>query len=399
MIYLKLLDNYNKESGIKDISIINYTLEKYETAYIDLVMIYEKSNEYYEAIEYAKKISIKNYSIDLINMIVNMCVKIYDLGSLVECYNKTLIENDLRNLELFEHSIENIKTDISDEQNQEIERSFSDVNTDYALLNLVKLEERKEAEKVDDDIVARIEKLDFSKLPLFYGSIIYYLIKRNYSLSDILSDLKLTRIRVYLDYFVKAYADYQNTALEYIRCNPTKNLKDARINREIEKYALVLEKLEGEDFRYMLERYIEDGTYYITGIYHPEIIENEIVSEIKEDDEVFLMYLYKARRIKESDPVEYVRYLKKAIKVFPFRKAIEVLQEEIEKQLNPPVNDEMENLKKQFKENIKVLIAGNMLDQAEEVIRQYEQIINQDLEILFFKSQIALMRSEEKDYR
>ena len=128
-------------------------------------------------------------------------------------------------------------------------------------------------------------------------------------------------------------------------------------------------------------------------LYHPGIIENEMVSEIKDQDEAFLLYLYKGRLKKNSDPVEYVRYLKKAIKIFPFKRAMEVLKEEIEQQLEPPINDEMENLKKQFKENIKVLISSKMLDQAEEVIRQYEQIINGDLDILLFKSQISLMRS------
>lgn len=398
-MYLRILADYDNSNGKKDTAVTSYTLDRYEESYSDLAIIYKIVGEYSNALKYVKKIESKELKKKLLKNIVEIYVKLSDYNQMKEFYDSLSSEGDAKVQELMEMHIENIKTDISDEQNQELERAFSDVSTDYAVLNLVKLEERKEAEEVDNDVIAKIKKLDFSKLPLFYGSIIYYLIKRNYSLSDILSDLKLTRIRVYLDYFIKAYPDYHNTALGYIRNNPTKDLKDARINREIEKYALVLEKLEGEDFRYMLERYIDDGTYHITGIYHPEIIENEIVSEIKEDDEVFLMYLYKARRIKESDPVEYVRYLKKAIKVFPFRKAIEVLQEEIEKQLNPPVNDEMENLKKQFKENIKVLIAGNLLDQAEAVINQYEQIIKNDEEILLFKSHISLMKLDENKLR
>ena len=397
--YLDTLSKFETSDIKKDISVIHYTLGKAEDVYADLSLINYNLKNYRDAIIFFDKISKIELKSKNRNIFLESCMKEHEYDKLKFEYNNVLNSQDTKAISLFEMNIENIKTDISDEQRQAIEKVFSEVSTDYAVLNLVKLEERKESEEVDNNVISKIKKLDFSRLPLFYGNILYYLIKRNYSLSEILRDLKLTRIKVYLDYFIKAYPDYHNTALEYIRSNPTKNLMDARINREIEKYALVLEKLEEEDFRYMLERYIDDGTYHITGIYHPDIIENEIVSEIKEDDEVFLMYLYKARKIKESNPVEYVRYLKKAIKVFPFRKAIEVLQEEIEKQLNPPVNDEMVSLKKQFKENIKVLIAGNMLDQAEAVINQYEQIINEDLEILFFKSQIALMRSEEKDYR
>ncbi|WP_051188650.1 glycosyltransferase [Proteocatella sphenisci] len=394
-LYIDVLADYDNSEGKKDATIISYTLGKLEEAYYDLVITYEKLEEYKIALEYAEKIISENYKNKLLSNVVNICTKLSDYQNLKKWYESIVIEGDAKNIELIEMHIENIKTEIDENQKHEIEEVFSDVSTNYAVINLVGLQERNDSGKVNPELLEKIAILDFSKLPLFYGKILYYLLKKSYALSDVLSSLRLSGIRLYLDYFIKAYPNYHDAALKYIKNNPTRNLSDARINREIEKYALVLEKLEGEEFRYMLERYIEDGAYHITGIYHPDIIENEIVSEIKEDDEEFLLYLYKGRLKKNSDPAQYIRYLKKAIHVFPFKKAIEVLKDEVEQQLNPPVNEEMEILKKQFKENIKILIAGGMLEQAEEVIRQYEQIISSDEEILLFKSHISLIKLEE----
>ena len=397
--YLDLIQDFENSELKNDITLPHYTLEKYEEVYGDLSIIYFKLEKYRESMEYYDKIKNTDLRLKYKSVFVSSCVNLCEYERLLNSYKEELNSGDKESVEIFETHMENAKSEIEDEKKAELEKVFSDGDSYYAILNRIRIIERLDLDNTENEILSDINLLDLSETPSFCGDIIYYMLKRKYNLSAVLSNVNIAKIRSYLDDVVKRHDDFHKYALEYIKDSSVDDFKDIRIRKEIEKYSLLTDGLEDEDFRYMLENYIEDGIYYIKHLYHPDIIEKEMVNDIKDQDEAFLLYLYKGRLKKDSDPAEYVRYLKKAIKVFPFKRAIEVLKEEIEKQLEPPVNHEMENLKKQFKENIKVMIEGNMLDQAEEVIRQYEQIINEDLEILFFKSQIALMRSEEKDNR
>jgi|GEM_PF-6973863 len=58
---------------------------------------------------------------------------------------------------------------------------------------------------------------------------------------------------------------------------------------------------------------------------------------------------------------------------------------------------EMNLLKKQFKDNIKLLIESSMFVQAEALIKQYEQIAADDIDILLFKSQISVLKLGDTD--
>lgn len=395
MKYLDLIQDFENSELKNDITLPHYTLEKYEEVYRDVSIIYFKMQKYRESIYYYDKIANDDLRLKHISIFVNSCVKLCEYDRLINSYKEELNSGDKPSIEIFETHIENAKSEIKDKKKVELEKLFSEGDSYYAVLNRIRIIERSDSNNTENSIWSDIELLDFSEMPSFCGDIIYYILKRKYNLSDILSAVNIVKIRSYFDDVVKRHNEFHKYALKYIKNSSADDFKSIRIRKEVEKYALLTDGLEDEDFKYMLENYLEDGIYYMKHLYHPDIIENEMVSEIKDQDEAFLLYLYKGRLKKSSDPAEYVRYLKKAIKVFPFKRAIEVLKEEIEKQLKPPVNDEMENLKKQLKENIKVLISSKMLDQAEAVIDQYDNIIRNDEEILLFKSHIKLIKLEE----
>ncbi|MGJ0906035.1 tetratricopeptide repeat protein, partial [Clostridium botulinum] len=49
---------------------------------------------------------------------------------------------------------------------------------------------------------------------------------------------------------------------------------------------------------------------------------------------------------------------------------------------------------KKFKENISLLIESNNLQEAKNLIKEYENIINNDIEIYSFKSVISIMENK-----
>lgn len=70
---------------------------------------------------------------------------------------------------------------------------------------------------------------------------------------------------------------------------------------------------------------------------------------------------------------------------------IEILLEEL-KNKTSNVNNEFEKYKKQIKNAIKDFIERNELDNAEALISEYESIVNNDIELILFKSQISIKR-------
>lgn len=106
----------------------------------------------------------------------------------------------------------------------------------------------------------------------------------------------------------------------------------------------------------------------------------------------FLYLLVKLMKLKNYDEKGYIRHLRKALAIYPCMKlGIEILLEEL-KNKTSNVNNEFEKYKKQIKNAIKDFIERNELDNAEALISEYESIVNNDIELILFKSQISIKR-------
>ncbi|SDL29777.1 Tetratricopeptide repeat-containing protein [Clostridium cochlearium] len=67
-----------------------------------------------------------------------------------------------------------------------------------------------------------------------------------------------------------------------------------------------------------------------------------------------------------------------------------ILLEKAKEEINP--SEEMNNLKKQFKENIQSLIEQGSLEEAKELLKQYEEIVKDDIDVYSIKGVIAIMK-------
>jgi hypothetical protein len=106
-----------------------------------------------------------------------------------------------------------------------------------------------------------------------------------------------------------------------------------------------------------------------------------MVNDVKNEQEAFLIYMYKANLL---NGLEYVKYLRKATETCStMRKGIKFLTAEFEANIKKEekVLDQLEEYKVQVKQVIKNLVANGQLNEAEIIIAEYRKIVKDDEEI------------------
>ena len=392
--YLKLIET---NQYMKGPSIPNATLERVEEVYLDLCILYQREKKNQIALKYAKKIKSET----ILNIAIPYIIKVYiNLKKYIELKEYYLNSIQSKNKEIiyrFWSCLENSIQKLDREERQDLIALFSDQEDEYSLLNKIRVSMKEDSSKLERNIFNKIKNMDFKSLPIFFGEIPYYYMKNQISLVQIWNDVREDIMQEYLNYLSQKQDDLSEVIIKYLQNSPKEySLKELRIRKVLERNVLILDEIEKEDFQSIWNQYIEDGTYYITKIYHPDIIENEEIYDIKSDEDAFLLYMLLARKNREqNNPLEYIRYLRKALKIYPImKKGIEILKKEAESKKDRnkfnSQRDEFEQLKQQVKKNIQVLLKANQIGQAKSIIDQYLQVVPNDLEMLVLKSEIQL---------
>lgn len=394
--YVNAINNYRKYltliSDIRtftDTSLSFYTLGKYEYAYYDLAIAYKEIEDYENAFEYSKKISDEKLVELNSDNFIYLCLKFKDYEYLNDYYNNVVVKTNIE--DRFEELVEIHQKGISDKEKLKIAGVLKNIDTIYGLLNKVRYSIFTNEELYIDINDYVDSKINLNNLSDYYGDIIYHLILKNIDISGTLKfvrELDFNRFFVYLNDKYKGFG--QNVLLYLRKNNLSQELHSLRIKKSLERYAVILCDLDESNFSELFNQYINDGMSYINRIYSKEIILNENIYEVKNEEEAFFVYMIKADLVKDSDQKAYIGYLRKALNVYPYmNRGIEYLLNRFNNDINL-ANNELEQYKIQVKNTIKSLIENNRLEDAKVIISEYEQIVEDDVEIVLFKSQIAL---------
>jgi glycosyltransferase involved in cell wall biosynthesis len=396
--YLNLIESIGK---FDDTNVSLYTSGKYEYAYYDLVVGLEVIEDYESAFVYCKKITDEKLIALNLNNLIYICLKTGNYNYMHEYYNKNVVRLNLQ--DGFQVILENYLKELFYEKRFEVAKSLKDIDGLYGLLNNVRCSiiENKE---LDFEINNYLQSnVDFNDLSDYYGDFLYYLIMQNADICNLLSNVRELEFNRFFVYLNKRYDDFGKKVFTYLKeFNFNEDKSTYRIKKALERYALLTAQLNDEDFIEIFNQFIEDGTAYINKIYSSNIILNEDIYELKNEEEGFLLYMSKAILVKDSDKKSYIEYLRKALKIYPYmRRGIEYLLNEFNDETDV-VNNELEQYKIQVKNTIKSLIENNRLEDAENIISEYEKIINNDMEIVLFKSQISVAKFKKvnaNDYK
>ncbi|MGH4141097.1 glycosyltransferase [Clostridium sp.] len=380
--YLIELDNYQPK---KSVAVQVYFHGKKQYVYFDMFILYKRSGVLEKALEYFSKIKdegILNHE-EAIEENINLYLNSNDYNGLSQFYNS--IVKKYGNKDLFILHLEKYTGDNKIDNNK-IKNILDEENSYTDLLNFrVKIENNSVELLKDGYEFDRMLDLDFNELYYFYGDILYYYMKNSLDNSiKLLKNINESKLIVFFQYLDGKYVDFQHNLSEILYFNVEQDLKCICLKKSIAKYLINVTKFEDEKYKKLFKTYVECGIKYMFSIYDDEFLRSEQIYFLKDEEEAFFKYIYTANLFKSSDEKAYLKYLNKALNIDPYmHRGIKFLLEEFQEIKD---SKELENYKKQVIENINGFISENKIDEAKELVNQYESIICNDPEIESIKA-------------
>ncbi|MCT8976130.1 glycosyltransferase family 2 protein [Clostridium sp. CX1] len=387
--YLHLINNFENLEISKDLTVSFYNIDEVsiESAYFNLFLNYFDTGNYIKAKENIYK--LKNLEKKMY-CYSNLLAYIGLEGDLFDFYNEVDSNYKTQLSEIIEDKI----TIINERKQNSIRSIFAKGNDGYAIYNkIILMENLKDTVKANKEILSFANEMNFNNLPDYFSTLIYYIVKNRGDLYQVLYNVSETNLERFLRHCFNKFKNMLRLSEEYISSKELfdeNNINHLRISKVLMKNILLQSKNK-EEYKELFYQYVNIGGKYIKSIYKDEIIEKEMVYDLKQED-AFLVLVNKAHNVKKDNHKEYIRYLREALFFYnDFSDYIEILNKDLERELDKK-EDEFEQYRMQVKNTIKSLIESNKLDDAKSIINQYEQIVPNDLEIILFKSKIALKK-------
>lgn len=383
----------------KNISVTHYTLEKYEEAYMDLTTLYKKEEEYEAALEFARKIQSRWFLEKVFYEIIELHIKLNKYDELREYFKEILAKYSGLKAS-FIMKLENNLYNFKKEQRENIYKVFSEDDSEYSLLNRIRLS----GEVLEEELRLQVETLDFNKLPEYYGDILYYLLCNNIPLEKFINKINDFKIKSFFGYLSNLYEGLGLKLYEYLNFygDEKDNIDIIRTNKILAFHILDSKLINDVQYREVFYKYLKYGWYYLEKTYNNDIIQNELEYYMKDENDLFIMYMHIALKNRD-DKVLYLKCLRNALSTCSYMKrGIEMLLEEeksnlIKKDNFVEKNVEMELYKKKVKDTISEFINSNNIDKAKVLIDEYEGIVKEDIEIYSMKAVIAIIENRLKD--
>ncbi len=390
-IYLDMAGRYEDFEGSKDISVTSSTISLVEQAYADLCVLYFKEKQYESVLKCKKELMNQELLIYSLPCIVSSYIELMEYSELKEFFETEILTAGERLTNNFTNVLEVEMATLSNKNKALLIEIFSKGNSVYPLLCSIRRESKLNDSCFNDAYIARLEGVDFNKLPIYYGDIFYYLIKHNRLDIGTLGYLNNKALEAFFGYLVMRYkkecVDY---ILNYLEEAKIDTLNNIRIRKTLGKVLLQSEMVAGEIYGQVFNQYIEDGIRYINLLYKDNVIISEQIYDLKNEEEIMLLYMDRAEASKTKDKAECLRYLKKALDIYPAMAAgIGLYLKRLESELN--------EYNVAFKENIKLMIDDGNLLRAHKLIYEYEKLYKGDVEIISMKAVVAIMENHLKE--
>lgn len=393
MTYLDLAKNFENLSVRNKLNGITfYKIKEFEDAFTSLAYIAFISKDYKLAIEYIGNIKSSKFFKRNFKVLIKSYLNTDEYKTLKEYYESLLIRNDQELLEAFLENLEMCKLDLSIDKQLKIYKIFSTCQGHYAVLNQIRFlyNSDQNNNQISKLLTNFLIDQNLNNLPVYYGDIIYYALNLNLPFIS-LSCLTQYNLERFINYI---YTKYKNSKImfeEYLIHQDKKNnsIENEQFLKIVQKYYLLTTDRETKQFKKIFLDYLEKGIAYVKQIYNEDIVllDNPWISGLKNED-AFFIYVNLGQQSKND--TEYVKYLKKALNIFPtMGDGIKILLSELESKWN-----ELEAHGLEVKRLIETLINEGHLEEARDIIRNYEAIIAEDPEIISMKAIILMLENK-----
>lgn len=378
--YLDLNKNFeNLNVRLNGTSVFG-TLNMYDEVYIDLATAYLEQKKYNLCEDCIKKVKNDNYNESLFNIAVKLFTDTKQYKSLKSFFEKRVLNKEKNLIDMFINILETYKETLDTEEKSNLFKEFTSGNSYYSEINKIRIAFIENKDNVDLMIKDFIDPASITTLA--HAELIYYMICLKEPVFDLFSNLSENKINTFINHIHKEHNDFISAIQEYVNLyNRCSNLNEIRALKTLQLYLLISGELNDEEYKTIFKDYIKLGIGYMQEIYSKKVLDSEMINDVKNEHESFLIYMYKASSL---NGLEYVKYLRKAVDVCPsMNKGIKLLTNEFEASVKEQekVLDQLEQYKIQVKQTIKNLVEDGQLKEAEMIIEEYKKIVKGDEEI------------------
>lgn len=361
--YKYLLDNYDISTQGQDMTCMCNTASNRVQSEINIV------SNYYDLEDYNKVITeinrIDEEAINQLYFVILMSFKkLNKYQEILKFYDKYCLTQVEKNK--FYNISEAVILNFNEEEKKILYKVLSNINSNYGILNKVRL-----------GLV-----LDFNEIikvlneenQWFYSDLILNYIKEEKNIYELLSNLDRVKLEGYLNNLIlnrkEVVLSLYNLLINKPMILESSSLK---INSCLAKALLFHGNLVGDKYEKLFNIYITCHFEYLRMLYNSSVKDEDLINLVDTIENKFIIEVIVNEKIKETQPLEYIKKLKKLIIENPnYKKALENLVNKFKKEFNE--NDEVKKLKKQFKNLIEENINKGMYDVCYELIKQYEEL-------------------------
>ena len=198
----------------------------------------------------------------------------------------------------------------------------------------------------------------------------------------------------YFEYLVLYRRDCILELYDYlVEASNTMDLNKIIIYRCLSKYLLFDGGLEGKKYEQLIYMYLAYSSVYVKQIYNELLSDEELLRLVNDEDDVFIIKLNLIEKLKKNNPVEYIKNMRQLlIENKKYKSIISILINNFKSEIEE--NEELKNLKKQYKEIIKSDVNKGDIKNAQIKINEYQNLFEFESEILNLKAITNILTSE-----
>lgn len=381
--YLYLIENYAISTQANDLYSICDTISFRENAKIDILNIYYNLGMYEKVIAESNSIDLEQLK-QIYYVLIMSLYKLEREDELFNIYEKISLSQVEKNI--FQENIEDIILNIKQSDRFKIYNALTKIDGNYGTLNKIRLGKKLSDKEYNDILLIEND--------VYYADVIYYALKSGIDLVNILSGVKCVSLNRYFGYLVLYRRDCILELYDYLtRASNTMDLNKIIIYRCLSKHLLFEGRLEGKKYEQLSYMYLAYSSVYIKQIYNEFLSDEELLGLVNDEDDTFIIKVNLIEKLKKNNPVEYIKNMRQLlIENKKYKDMISLLINKFKVDFEE--NEELKNLKKQYKEIIKNDVNKGDIKSAQIKIDEYQSLFEFESEILNLKAITKILSSE-----
>lgn len=381
--YIYLLDNYDISTQANNMSCTCETISYITQGEVNMIYNYYNLENYKEIV--SKIETLSDEVISQLHLVI--CMSLYKenkFEKVIGIYNKcckTIVDKNK-----FKGSLEEVIIKAREEDKCNMYKVLSKFEGNYGIVNSIRLGERLTAEEYSKILTEESDS--------YYGDILYYWLEDKEDITELLMNVSHIHMQNYLSYLIVNRSECILKLYEFLLNAPiTLDMNRLNIYSCLSKTLLFAGSLMNEKYENLFLMYITYQYEYIRKLYNENLSDEDLITLVKDTETMFIIEFISVQRIKQKDGLKYIKSMKRLLIENPqYKKGIEIFIKKFQGEFDE--NKELTELKRKYKSIIENSINHGNLQDAKNMIDEYETISREDIEILNMKSIICLLNNE-----